>query len=56
MSDVGVGDVLLQNGKPVSYASRVWNDYEKSYAPIEKEMRDLYLDYTSSVTITTEDM
>ena len=37
MSDVGVGAVLLQNGKPVSYASRVWNDYEKSYAPIEKE-------------------
>lgn len=23
MSDVGVGAVLLQNGKPVSYASRV---------------------------------
>ena len=39
MSDVGVGAVLLQNGKPVSYASRVWNDYEKNYAPIEKEMR-----------------
>ena len=39
MSDVGVGAVLLQNGKPVSYASKVWNDYEKNYAPIEKEMR-----------------
>ena len=39
MSDVGVGAVLPQNGKPVSYASRVWNDYKKSYAPIEKEMR-----------------
>ena len=39
MSDVGVGVVLLQNGKPVSYASRVWNDYEKNYASIEKEMR-----------------
>ena len=39
MSDVGVGAVLLENGKPVSYASRVWNDYEKNYTPIEKEMR-----------------
>ena len=49
MSDVGVGAVLLQTGKPVSYASRVWNDYGKpvsyasrvwnDYAPIEKEMR-----------------
>ena len=39
MSDVGVGAVLLQNGKPVSYAARVWNDYEKNYAPIEKEVR-----------------
>ena len=38
-SDVGLGAVLLQNGKPVSYASKVWNDYEKNYAPIEKEMR-----------------
>ena len=35
----GVGAVLLQNGKPVSYAAKVWNDYEKNYAPIEKEMR-----------------
>ena len=36
MSDVGVGAVLLQKGKPVSYTSRVWNNYEKNYAPIEK--------------------
>ena len=36
MSDVGVGAVILQNGKPVSYASRVWNNYEKNYAPIVK--------------------
>ena len=27
ISDVGVVTVLLQNGKLVSYASRVWNDY-----------------------------
>ena len=39
MPDVGVGAVLLHNGKPVSYASKMWNDYEKNYAPIEKEMR-----------------
>ena len=29
VSDVGIGAVLLQNRKPVSYTSRVWNDYEK---------------------------
>ena len=29
MSDVGMGAVLLQDGKPASYVSRVWNDYEK---------------------------
>ena len=29
MFDVGVGAVLLQNGKPVSYASWIWNDNEK---------------------------
>ena len=34
-----MGAVLLQNGKLVPYSSRVWNDYEKNYAPIEKEMR-----------------
>ena len=39
MCDVGVGAVLLQNGKPVSYTSRVSNDYEKNYAPVEKEMK-----------------
>ena len=38
MSEVCVGALLLQNGKPVSYAPRVWNDCEKNYAPIEKEM------------------
>ena len=39
MSDVGMGAVLLQNGKPVSYTSKVWSDNEKNYVPIEKEMR-----------------
>ena len=42
MSDVGVRAILLQNGKPVSYMSRVWNDYKKNYAPIEKEMRVVF--------------
>ena len=39
MSDVGVGAVLMQEGKPVSFASRVWDDCERGYAPIEKEMK-----------------
>ena len=39
MSDVDVRAVLPQKGKPVSYASTVWNDHKKNSAPIEKEMR-----------------
>lgn len=31
MPDVGEHLALLQNGKPVSYPSRFWNDYERSY-------------------------
>ena len=60
MSDVGVGTVLLQNGKPVSYASKVWNDYEKNYAPIEKEMRAVvfglhkFSDYCNGRHVTIE--
>ena len=60
MPDVGVGAVLLQNWKPVSYASKVWNDYEKNYAPIEKEMRAVvfglhkFSDYCDERHITIE--
>ena len=59
MSDVGVGAVLLQNGKPMSYASRVWNDYEKNYASTE-EMRGVvfglhkFSDYSYGRHITME--
>ena len=60
MSDVGVGAVLLQNGKPVSYTSRLWNVYEKNYAPIEKEMRAIvfglhkFSDYSYGRHVTIE--
>ena len=37
MSDVGVGAVLSQNGKPVSYVSRVWNYFEKTNPQLEKK-------------------
>ncbi|XP_058828586.1 uncharacterized protein K02A2.6-like [Topomyia yanbarensis] len=36
-SMLGVGCVLLQEGRPVSYASRTLNKTESNYAPIERE-------------------
>ena len=60
MSDVGVGAVLWQNGKPMSYTSRVWNDYEKNYASIKKEMRAIvfglhkFSDYCYGKYVTIE--
>ena len=37
-SQSGIGAVLLQNGKPLSYASRAMTPTETRYAQIEKEM------------------
>ena len=37
-SDTGIGAVLLQNGQPVSYASRALTDTERRYAQIKKEL------------------
>ncbi len=37
-SEYGIGSVLLQEGKPVAYASRSLSDAERRYAQIEKEM------------------
>ena len=36
--DYGLGSVLLQEGKPVAFASRSLSETEQRYAPIEKEM------------------
>ena len=36
-SPYGVAAVLLQQGKPVAYASRTLNDHEKNYAQLDKE-------------------
>ena len=37
-SQSGLGAALMQNGQPVSYASRDLTETEQQYAPIEKEM------------------
>lgn len=60
MSNEGMGSVSFKEGKPVTYASRVWKDAEKGYAPIEKEMRAIYLrltrfsDYCFGCFVTVE--
>lgn len=45
----------MQNEKLVLYASSVWNDYKRIYAPTEKKLELLSLDYTNSVTTIMED-
>ena len=37
-SEFGLGSVILQNNKPIAYASRALSDCERNYAQIEKEM------------------
>lgn len=36
-SDVGLGAVITQDGKPIEYASRALSDTERNYAQIKKE-------------------
>ena len=37
-SDHGLGTCLVQQGKPIAYASRAMTDTESNYAQIEKEL------------------
>ena len=37
-SEVGLGAVITQNGRPVAYASRALTPTERNYAQIEKGM------------------
>ncbi|XP_014665126.1 PREDICTED: uncharacterized protein K02A2.6-like, partial [Priapulus caudatus] len=61
-SEYGVGSVLLQDGRPVAFASRSLTDTETRYAQIEKEMLAVafglekfhYYTYGRKVTIVTD--
>ena len=62
-SEYGLGSVLLQDGRPVGYASRSLKPAERNYAQIEKEMLaavfglEKFHHYTygaSSVTVITD--
>ena len=57
----GLGAVLMQEGKPVAYASKSLNPTEQDYAQIEKEMyaivfgteQHLFFFFYSPCTLTT---
>ena len=59
-SSYGVGECLLREERPVSYASRSLNSAEKNYAQIEKELLAIlfgctqYHQYISSKHVTVE--
>ena len=61
-SEYGLGSVLLQDGKPVAYASRSLSSSERHYAQIEKEMLSVlfglskfhHYTYGRDVTVVTD--
>ena len=59
-SDKGLGEVLLQKGQPISYASRALTDADSRYAQIEKELLAVVYDlerfhtYTYGREVTVE--
>ena len=61
-SEYGLGSVLLQDGKPVAYASRSLSSAERRYAQIENEMLSVlfglskfhHYTYGRDVTLVTD--
>ena len=61
-SEYGLGSTLMQEGKPIAFASRALSSSEKNYAQIEKEMLAIlfglnkfhHFTYGRNVTIVTD--
>ena len=61
-SQTGIGSCLLQNGRPIAYASRALSKFEQRYAQIEKELLAVfyaveqfhYYLYGQPVTVETD--
>ena len=51
----GLGAVLMQEGKPVSYASRAMTEAQKRYAMIEKELLAVVFGRERYINISMEE-
>ena len=50
-SSTALGAVLLQNGRPLGYASRALSDVQQRYAQIKKKWQLLFLELRNFINI-----